>query len=327
MYRLNGIPLDNYGIQPGRAPLSNVALSGFMDMPKRLGKTFHDWLDDEGLEPYVEADELFFGGRTLTYYGLLKGSSKQDAVLKLRELYEDFGRLTDLITLSTPWGDFQVYLKDQIRVGYVADGWAQIEMRFQQPVVPLPVAALPLERTIQQYHIDYIPFSAFGAFVADTDGQYDRPALKEAAFTSYNQEGYQLTKISQSEIDLVLWFSASDMATLQSRIGQLHSLLAAPGTRTVNIDDTEREGFAVDGFQVTHVRNLADQCIAQVRVSLLLAFAGIPVVQDYLLDNKLEGIQDDQGRFILIDQKQYLDLLDDRGYNILDNKLQPIKIG
>jgi len=327
MYKLNGIPLVNYGIHPGRAPLSNVALEGFLDMPERLGKTFHDWLDDEGLEPYVEADEIFFAGRTITFYGLLAGENQQDAVLKLRELYEDFGRITELVTLSTDWGDFQVYLKEKIQVRYVGQGWAQITMRLQQPVVPLPADPLPEERTIAQYHIDYVPFSAFGAFIADTSGQYDRPELKAAEFTSYNQEGYQLTKIGQSEIDLVIWFVATDMPSLQANVGRLHALLAAPGTRTINIDDTEREGFAVDGFTVARIRNAPGQCLAQVRVKLLMAFAGTPLVNEYLLDNKLQGILDDQGRFIQIDRKQYLELWDDRGYNILDDKLQPIKLG
>src|SRR5690606_8307096 len=110
------------------------------------------------------------------------------------------------------------------------------------------------ERTVQQYHIDFIPFLAFGAFITETDGQYNRPELKQATFTSYNKAGYQLTKIGQSKVDLDLVFHAVDWPTLKGNVQRLHQLLGAPGTRMVNIDDTEREGFAVSGFKVTQLR-------------------------------------------------------------------------
>lgn len=327
MYKLNNIPLSNYGIYPGQAPLSNLALSGFLDMPERLGKTFHDWLDDEGLEPYVEADELFFGSRTITFHGLIAGTSQQDAVLKLREVYEDFGRLTDLIALSTPWGDFQVYLKDKIQARYMGNGWATLQMVFEQPLVAIPDEALPGERTIEQYHIDNIPFTAFGAFIEQTEGQYDRPELKAANFTSYNEAGYQLTKIGQSEVALRLWFHAADMATLQANVGAFHKLLASPGTRVINVDDTERDGFVVGGFKVNEIRSLSGQTICQLNVTLLLAFGGTPVVHDYLLNEQKQGIMDELGRFIILDRPAQVELLDEGGYNILNEQGEKIILG
>src|SRR5690606_31843248 len=40
-YMLNGKQLNEYGIVPGQAPGSNLALSGAWDMPSRIGKIYH----------------------------------------------------------------------------------------------------------------------------------------------------------------------------------------------------------------------------------------------------------------------------------------------
>ena len=55
-YRLNDIELSSYGILPGQAPGSNVALSGFLDLPKRAGKAYHSWPDEEGAAHITEPD-------------------------------------------------------------------------------------------------------------------------------------------------------------------------------------------------------------------------------------------------------------------------------
>jgi hypothetical protein len=325
-YKLNTIPLANYGITPGRAPLSNLALEGMLDMPARLGKTFHDWLDEEGVEPYVEADEIFFGSRKLIFYGYITAASQQEAVLKLNDLYDDFGRLTDLITLETPWGSFQVYLREEITAEYMGNGAASIRMVFEQVAVALPNLQLPVERTVRQYHIDFIPFSAFGATITETDGQYDRPELKQATVTAYNETGYQLTKIAQSKVDLNLVFYASDWATLRDNVQKLHQLLGSPGTRTVNIDDTEREGFAISGFKVTQTKILPGLCVCRLRVSLLLAFDGKPVVNEYLVDEQIDGLMDDNGNFLSISRAETFELIDDQGRGIGTETLTPITL-
>jgi hypothetical protein len=325
-YKLNSIPLANYGITPARGPLSNIALEGMLDMPNRLGKTFHDWLDEEGIEPYVEPDEIFFNGRKITFYGYITATSQQEAVLKLRDLYDDFGRVTDLIDLETPWGVFQVYLKEKINVEYLGNGSATLQLVFEEVSVPFPNLVLPEERTVRQYHVDFIPFSAFGAFITETDGQYDRPELKEAVFTSYNQAGYQLTKIGQSKIDLSLVFHAPDWATLKSNVQRFHQVLGASGTRIVNVDDTEREGFAVGGFKANQIKVMDGLAVCRVAVSLLLAFDGEPVINEYLVDEQIDGIMDDQGNFLSISRAETFELIDDQGRGIGTETLTPITL-
>lgn len=55
-----------------------------------------------------------------------------------------------------------------------------------------------------------------------------------------------------------------------------------------------------------------------------MAFEGKPVVNEYLLDEKKAGIQDEQGRFIILEQPEILELLDEQGRYILNEQLEPI---
>lgn len=326
MYKINQIPLANYGITPGKAPLSNIALEGFLDMPKRLGKTFHDWLDEEGIEPYVAADELFFGSRGIRFYGFITAESQEDTVLKLRALYDDFGRLTATVALNTPYGIFNCYLKDKIEAKYIGEGAASIVLSFEEPNVDYPNRILPEERTIQQYHIDFIPFSAFGAFIEQTEGQYDRPELKQANFTSYNTAGYQLTKVGPLKVKLTLWFQEANFIALRANIQRLHQLLGSVGTRTINIDNTERDSFAVDGFSVSQIRLLNNKAIARVRLELLMAFDGKPVITPWLLDFRNEGVRDSSGNFVREQVTEPFYLWDSLERKVFDKNLNPIKL-
>ncbi|NJB36392.1 hypothetical protein [Croceivirga sp. JEA036] len=327
MYSLNNISLADYGILPGRAPGSNIALEGFLDMPKRLGKTFHDWLGEEGIEPYVAADELFFDSRTLSFYGYIKGANKVDCIEKLQELYTSIARLNTLVTLGTQWGDFEVYLKDRIVVDYLKEGYAAIKMVFEQPLITIQNRELPAANSVATYNIDRIPFSAFSCFVTKLNGNYDRPELKESFYTSYNAPGYQLTQVGPLEVTMELYFTAPDFLTLKANIELWHQMLTAPGVRNLNIDGTERDCFAVDGFTVNQVRVVTGNCMARLRVKLLLAFAGKPVITPYLIEPKgIQPIATEQGEFIIFNNLEEFTLLDHKGNVITDSGDSPIKV-
>ena len=88
MYSINNIAFETYGITAGRIDGSNIALSGQLDMPARLGKTFHDWTGEEGVEPYVLASEIRHGGRDLVFSGYLVATNKELAYEQLATFYE-----------------------------------------------------------------------------------------------------------------------------------------------------------------------------------------------------------------------------------------------
>src|SRR5690606_22973840 len=78
-YKLGGILLSEYKIKPGRAPGSNLAIEGTWDMPVRTNKVHHEWPDENGVEPYLLPEEIFFAGRDITFHGILHAESDAEA--------------------------------------------------------------------------------------------------------------------------------------------------------------------------------------------------------------------------------------------------------
>ena len=292
MYTLNNIPLTAYGIYPGRANGSNLALSGFLDMPKRLGKTFHSWGDSYGVEPYVAASEIAFGGRVLEFNGMVKANNRADAIEKLQGFYNDIAAFTTLVPLNCDWGTFQVYVKDEIQVEYIALGYATIKVRFVEPVLSYtneihtsegdtlqdsdgntlvfndPIAA---GTETGMYTLDGLPLSYFGAMVKSSENLLSASALKEQSFIAYQKEGYQLTKRQTDAVTLNLLLKAATFGGLKSNITNLQTLLASPGTRSLNVDGYTRNCFCVDGFQVDNINVLTSLAVAELRCTLLMA--------------------------------------------------------
>ena len=132
-YTLNGTPLSDFGFIPGRAPGSNLAIEGCWDFPARMGKTYHDWDDGHGVEPYVEAEEMRFEGRNIRLHGYVKGLDRNDSVNKLNALYYFIEDFIGLVTLSCDWGDFSLYVREEIKAKYQGDGIIKLTIEFREP--------------------------------------------------------------------------------------------------------------------------------------------------------------------------------------------------
>jgi hypothetical protein len=137
MYSLGNIVFSDYNIQPSLVDGSTIALSGFLDMPKRLGKTHHVW-HEAGVEPYVSASEIRFAGRNITFKGILNVGTKENVIANLTSFYNAINALTDLVDFKTPYGTFKGLLKQEIPVKYFDNGVAEITMVFRQPKVFVP---------------------------------------------------------------------------------------------------------------------------------------------------------------------------------------------
>jgi len=107
-YLLNNIDLTTYGILPGQISGSNISMSGVFNLPKRSGVCFHEWA--ESIQPYVDADEIFFEGRDLSFAGIILGTPDQ-VVIKLNIFYAAVNLFSDLVVFSTPYGSFSGYVK------------------------------------------------------------------------------------------------------------------------------------------------------------------------------------------------------------------------
>lgn len=249
-YSLNGTDLSTFGIIAGHSDDSNIALSGHLDFPKRLGKSFHSWNDEDGIEPYVSESEIRFEGRDIKFNGYIKGINKYDLLEKQESLLDFLRSLTDLATLSTPWGDFEVYRKGSIDAQYFKNQYIKIEINFRQP----DTGITSVESGGISNGIDGIDFSYFGFKYMKLDGQFGSPNTKGENAISYNIESYQVAKVDARRLNLKGLFISSSYEELQTKVSLLNQCLSKPGLRTLQINtEPYRQFFVNEGFEISKI--------------------------------------------------------------------------
>lgn len=251
-YILGGINLDDFSVIPSWGDGTNLGLVGCFDMPARLGKCFHDWGDEHGVEPYVRGDEIRFGGRDIVFTCLMQAQYENELLRKLYGLYDDLLSENSLMTFQTDLGNFDVYLKDEIQAEYLDMGWAKLRFLFRQPVIPVVGTEPTADNAL--YGIDGCSFQSLGLKILDVEGRHYLPGPKGMTFTAYQTEGYQITKHSQREITIKALLIESDLNGFQTKINSLSKLLSKSGLRTLTYQkDALRTFFVKDGFQVRQV--------------------------------------------------------------------------
>lgn len=249
IYLLNGKNLSTYGIIPGQAPSSNIAFSGAWDMPSRTGKTHHVWSENEGIEPYVLPDEIFFGGRDLSFHFHLKAIDRQNAISRLYDLYADINSFTGLVPFASDlYGTYMIAIKDEIKVNYVGSGICSGVITMREPAVNL-TGTIPLADNISP-GIDGRSFKSLGWEVATSDGQFNRASEKGYNLTSYQTERYKKRLPSARTLSVELVGAFGSYPSFINAIRTLYAMLAAPYARTIVRNGISREVFAKDGFKV-----------------------------------------------------------------------------
>jgi hypothetical protein len=132
MYKLNNILLSTYGILPGRVSGEGIAVKGLFDLPKRIGVTSKKWDESNGVEPYVDADEIFLGGRTLVFQGIMLGSKStiETNIFNLKTAIDAFNAT---VPFETPYGNACVIVQKMTPKIYI--GGATIIIEFREPSV------------------------------------------------------------------------------------------------------------------------------------------------------------------------------------------------
>lgn len=130
MYKLNDVLLSDYGIIPARVKGEGIAVKGIFDCPERIEQTHFDWGDEDSVEPYVDPDELFFGGRDLEFAGIILGT-RPEVEAQLRTLKNDIDAFYDRVIFETPYGNYCVYVKDIIPKFY--KNGATLTIKFREP--------------------------------------------------------------------------------------------------------------------------------------------------------------------------------------------------
>lgn len=277
METLAGQNLQALGLIPGQAERSNICLAGAWDMPARDGKTSHTWAEGNGLQPYLRADEIFFTGTDLYYTFLIDTPSRANALEKCYTFYDLLGSFDELKPFSSEFGEFEVYVKNEIRVEYFNDGLCKGLLQMRQPVVDLE-GIIPAADNMHP-GIDGISFEQLGFILMDVAGDFNRPATKDASYTKYGSEGYQITKQGYRTLKLSLLLDQPSYTLFSSSIQSLKALLAQPNARVFMNEGLARECFAKDGFKVTSLYQQGDGYCATIE----LVLTEIRVLADYTI--------------------------------------------
>ncbi len=296
-YKLNDILLSGYGIKAGRAPKSNIAVSGIFDLPKRMGKTHHNWDDDDTVEPYVEADEIFLAGRDIRFYGLIKGD-KDDNISKVENLKNDISAFTDLVVFShDDYGSFNVKI-EKINVSHLR-GLSEITINMREPQPDLSGGVLPATDLSAPYLADRMPLKSFGLVVSKTKGRSNQQEFKNEYYSIYGKEGYQINGRKHNEIKIDGFIRANDLAGFQANIKALWKLFTDEGLRKVRLNDyITIESFMTDGFRVDNIKKQSGLMLGEVSLKLIAVDNYITVYLTAVGGNKILTTTD--GKIVLI---------------------------
>lgn len=267
MYSLDSIDLADYGIIPSHSPSSNIALVGNFDMPERDGELFYSWDDESGIDPYTDEEDIFFKGRDIKFYGNIFGK-RESINTKIALLSKQINEITDLVVFSTPYGDYNVYVKNISTSSYY--GAASIIMTLREPVVDLTGGSLPSTASAQNT-IDNIPLESFGLYLSNITNLYNLGEPKKQYFTKYGEEGYQISKHKENEFNFEAVLISSSLEDLQSKISNLNLLFSSSGLRKVKFNALFVSCFAANGFTISNINYTNSQIVCRFKIKLIIS--------------------------------------------------------
>lgn len=292
MYKLNNIPLSNFGIVPSHIKGSNIALTGWLDMPKRIGKTYHIWKDRQGVEPYVEKDDIYFGGRDLLFRGYIEFDNEVQLNNLLNNFYSYLKGFKNLIEFSTPYGYFNVTLQKEIKTEVLQHKFCYVDITFREPEVskpfnyfqqgyfstgyfdaPInPMIIENLYKDYESYGIDGIPFHLFNAILIQPEKTFNRAKIQQQAkLKSDTKEDYEITAAGAEKIKLDLLFIGNSIEELSKNTRAFQMLLSREKQRALQIDNRLTQAFCVDGYKVKNINISNQQCTSELSVQLIKA--------------------------------------------------------
>jgi hypothetical protein len=235
---------------------------GAMDMPGRLGEADRDWEDSNGVEPYVESGELKWQGREIRLNIFYDGS---DLISEVESFISTFKGAS--ITLVTSYGTFTVYLKsiETLQI-FIPNEKAIIEMVFWQPAVSVPSTPTPIGGTgVRLGSYDFL--QDFGLYVKSVRGLSDIPVFNPKARNYYDTAeilgGYRKNR----RVNLSLNGNFTNLATMLTKINNLHAVLRTAGVKTLYYKGLEKSVYFADKVSVTNARLNIASLILTLRVS------------------------------------------------------------
>lgn len=309
-YTLNDIDLSDYGFIPGRAPASNVAVGGCWDMPGRTGLVSHSWGDEAGEEPYVDAASIIFEGRDITLYGIITADTASACISQVLDFQAVIDGLTDLVTLACDWGEWEVYIKDELQVDYLDQGVAVVTIRFREPVVDMSAGdALPtytpaIEGSMDDFHdvdgLEGQSWADWGLVVMKKDDYLTRREIKTQQFTVYGEEGYQVTKPKSPWAKFTYLVQGADYAAFKSVLNTFQKALKTEGLRYFTQGEIAiAAAWAKDGYKVDQVHVDAGGAVTGRMVVTMILVPFTPDPDETMLDSDGEAMMDLDSQLML----------------------------
>lgn len=247
---------------------SNVELYGHLDMPARIGKTHHNWADENSVEPYVREDEIFFGGRDISINAFISFTSLQEFYTRVREMnlfFDSFN--TEPQLLETDFGDYEVTVKN-VTIERLFDTEGIIHLNFRQAIVPI-VGDWPSGNPDGGYGIDGYSWEQLGVSPACPSGDYDRAESKLHEVSVYGFERNRVKWHKANNVQLNFFIRDPTYEGLEGKINRMAWILAQPGKRMLKLrDGSIREVFAIQGFSVSNLRTYSTESYANLVVNL-----------------------------------------------------------
>lgn len=229
-YSLDGVDISTWGAYPYiDRTKESIALSGVFDLPKRIGTTEYNW--GTSIEPFVDKEDILLDGRNLILSLVLKSDNYNKQLSDLKSACIECRRL------GTPFGSFDVVLKDEVSIEeYISLKIAIVTVKFwQQNYIPVDITVKPTGGN--SYTIDgYSLAKDFGIYVASRSGVKSLGKRIEISTTT----PYQGNKYRElSDMVLKCKMHSDSIIDLHKRISEFSALCISPGIRNVNLLDNE----------------------------------------------------------------------------------------
>jgi len=229
-YNLDGIPISNYGARPTLAGQA-LSLHGIFDLPKRVGKTEHNW--GTSIEPFVNEKDIELDGRSLTLHAAVN-SAGLDSFIQACMACEELGFDYDVIG---------VVCKDEIQVRKI-NSWFVVTVPFWQDVYE--VGSLDINPSASGlFRLDDFDLRRdFGVYVSESNNLFNTAKRIDIPTTEfYTRANYRASR----DITLRCSMMRQSFAGVYQSMKRFHSLLMAPGMRTLATPNKTLEVYFKSG--------------------------------------------------------------------------------
>lgn len=292
-YYLNGQALSAFGFVPGHATGSNLALSGAWDMPARSGDTSYTWQEKNGIEPYVEEEDMLFGARNIKLVGNISATDRTVFRSRLESFCTFVESLPDTFELRCDWAVRAVSRSAEMKAEVKGGRTARITLAFTEPAPDIsghppvqwilasgvwnehgtwlneaPWYTVSAGRTIEP-QIDLWFWQSVGFVPSELTGEGSVPTVRSLRVTQPAHGTIVVQGGREArEITLVGTLIADDMFDFERRVRSLYWLFGSAGLRTLHRHGREIDCFARSGFTLTGIQK-REKTYAKFKIKLL----------------------------------------------------------